>query len=141
MTIKIIKKNKDAVIPEYQTSKSACFDIHALLEETITIKHGEIKLIPTGLGVQSFYEDIQVLKLYIRSSLGMKGVSLANQVGIIDEDYDGEIMVMLKNESSYDFIVKNGDRISQGLIENVVRCNGIVVKEKVRNGGFGSTEG
>ena len=104
------------------------------------INPSETILIPTGYKV-SFSSDL-VLKLYIRSSIGVNGLNLANQVGIIDSDYRGEIFIALKNNSSIAQTINHGDRIAQVMLERIVKPEIIadVVDPTARNdGGFGST--
>jgi dUTP pyrophosphatase len=104
------------------------------------LQPNETILIPTGFKV-SFNPDL-VLKLYIRSSIGINGLSLANQVGIIDSDYRGEVFLAIKNNSEIAQTINHGDRIAQAMLECIVKPEIIddVVDETARNdGGFGST--
>jgi dUTP pyrophosphatase len=97
------------------------------------------------LGNSYFNENIQetlnrtpVLKLYIKSSVGMKGLILSNSCGIVDNDYPDEIKLLIRNLSNDDVVIKHGDRLAQGLIEYVIRPESMI-KDEVRVGGFGST--
>lgn len=99
-------------------------------------------LIPTG--VKAFMEHDEVLKLYLRSSLGKIGMHMPNSVGIIDADYynnennEGEIMFMVLNFSDEIIFLKKGDRIGQGVFQNYLKTYDDATKE-IRKGGLGST--
>lgn len=117
---------------------------HDVADESETsrlyINPSETILIPTGFKA-SLDSDL-VLKLYIRSSIGVNGLNLANQVGIIDSDYRGEILIALKNNSSIAQTINHGDRIAQVMLECIIKPEIIigVVDPTTRNeGGFGST--
>ena len=104
------------------------------------INPGEIILIPTGYKIS--FDDKLVLKLYIRSSISLVGLNLANQVGIIDSDYRGEVFLALKNNSDISQSIIHGDRIAQAMLECIIKTDIIadVVDSTARNdGGFGST--
>ncbi len=130
-----------AIIPKRATAQSSGYDF-ATVEE-VTIKPGETILVKTG--IKAYMLDDEVLKLYVRSSLGFKrNLRLANSVGIIDADYynnegnEGHIMVALHNfGKEYQVIVK-GERVAQGIFEKY-----LVVdhddQSATRTGGFGST--
>lgn len=104
------------------------------------INPNETILIPTGYKT-AFSSDC-VLKIYIRSSIGLNGLNLANQVGIIDSDYRGEIFIAIKNNSEISQTINHGDRIAQAMLECIVKPEIIAdaVDVTARNdGGFGST--
>lgn len=96
MTIKIISESGG--LPSYQTAGSAAVDLEAWLEEPVRIKPGETVKIPTGIYLDmSDHPDI-FGSLHVRSSIGIKlGLMLANGTGIIDNDYQGEVIVALHN--------------------------------------------
>lgn len=131
----------DAQLPKRATAKSAAYDF-ATLEE-VTIKPGQTVLIKTG--IKAYMQDDEVLKLFIRSSLGFKkNLMLANSVGIIDADYynnldnEGHIMIAIYNYGKeYQVLTKN-ERIAQGIFEKYLIADGDDVKT-IRGGGFGST--
>lgn len=111
VTVKIVNKS-ELPLPQYQTALSAGMDIHADVNETVTLNPLERKLIPTGLFVEipEGYE-IQVRP---RSGLALKhGITVLNSPGTIDADYRGEIKVLLVNLSDTPFEVQKGDRIAQ----------------------------
>jgi dUTP pyrophosphatase len=139
--VKRIEDNKNP-LPEYQTNGSAGFDLRANLNEPVVLKHGEIKLIPTGL-IFEIPEGYEV-EIRPRSGLAAKhGISLVNTPGTIDSDYRGEIKIILINHGMEDFIVNNGDRIAQGLFKSVERAQFTEIKELSETGrgagGFGHT--
>lgn len=137
------KIGKDIPLPFYATPGSAAMDLHACIDETVTIPAGERSMIPTGLAIALPSPDYVAL-VYARSGLGIKhGVAPANCVGVIDSDYRGEIIVGLQNSGQSDFTVRPGDRIAQLMIAPVVRANLQMVEELDETargaGGFGST--
>ncbi len=132
--------------PEYATEGSSGFDLRANLNESITIKSGEYKLINTGL----FFDIPTNMEITIRSRSGLAhkhGVCVLNGVGTIDSDYTGEIGVLLINHGKEDFIVNNGDRIAQAVLSsvfakglvNITECTEIIKKTNRGNNGYGST--
>lgn len=141
MKIKIINKSKHA-LPKYQTALSAGMDLYANIEESVTLKPLERKLISTGLLIelpQGFEAQIRP-----RSGLAIKnGITVLNTPGTIDADYRGEIGVILVNLSAEPFIINDGDRIAQMIIakhesavwEEVTELD----KTDRGTGGFGST--
>lgn len=141
MKIKIVNRSKHA-LPEYATPLSAGLDLRANLEEPVTLKSLERKLIPTGLFIElpEGYEA----QIRPRSGLAIKhGVSLVNTPGTIDADYRGEIGVIVINLSKDDFTIENGERICQMVIAKHERAEWIEVEslnETERGaGGFGHT--
>mgnify|MGYP001145070186 FL=1 len=137
------KIGKDIPLPFYATPGSAAMDLHACIDEAVSIPAGGRKVVPTGLAIALPSPDYVAL-VYARSGLGIKhGVAPANCVGVIDSDYRGEIMVGLQNSGESDFTVRPGDRIAQLMIAPVVRADLCVVEELDETdrgaGGFGST--
>ncbi|WP_068268736.1 dUTP diphosphatase [Caviibacter abscessus] len=140
MNIKIIREN--ATIPTYGTIHAAGADLYACLDEIVTIKSGETKMVYTGICME--IPEGLVGLVYARSGMAVKqGVAPANKVGVIDSDYRGEIMVALHNHSNVDVTVENGQRIAQIVFTPYVKENFNVVDElsdtKRGDGGFGST--
>ena len=141
MKIKIINRSKHA-LPKYQTALSAGMDLYANIEESVTLKPLERKLISTGLLIelpQGFEAQIRP-----RSGLAIKnGITVLNSPGTIDADYRGEIGVILVNLSAEAFTINNGDRIAQMVIakhEPAVWDEVAELSETDRGaGGFGST--
>ena len=147
LNIKIIiinpKIGTQIPLPEYKTSGSAGMDVRACLKETITLEPGNTEMIPLGFAMH--INDTNVAALIIpRSGLGSKhGIVLGNLVGLIDSDYQGELMVPAWNRSNEDFQILSGDRIAQMVITPVIQANFQVVGdfEETERGekGFGSS--
>ena len=143
--IKIInsKIGTEIPLPEYKTSGSAGMDVRACLENSITLKPGKTEMIPLGFAMH--IHDANVAALIIpRSGLGSKhGIVLGNLVGLIDSDYQGELMVPACNRSNEEFQILSGDRIAQMVIAPVIQANFQVVGdfEETERGekGFGSS--
>ena len=145
--LKIFKKSDRETIklPQYQTTGSSGLDLVANLEqdtEQIIIKPNKWEIIPTGIIVE--LPDGCEAQIRPRSGLAYKyGVTVLNSPGTIDNDYRGEIKIILINHGHEDFIVKNGDRIAQMIIskyEQVELEEIEFLTETSRNdGGFGST--
>ncbi len=140
MKIRIKKLHPDAMIPAYQTSQAAGFDLHALDDAVLHV--GERKLIGTGLAMamDAGYE----LQIRPRSGLALKhGISVLNTPGTVDSDYRGEIKVLLINMGEEPFVIKAGERIAQGVIKEVIQgvfeCVEELDQTERGTGGFGST--
>ena len=130
-------------LPEYETSGSAGLDLRACIANKITLKAGVSQLIPIGFAM--YLEDKELAAMVIpRSGLGSKhGIVLGNLVGLIDSDYQGELMVPAWNRSSVDFEINPGDRIAQMILTPVLKMNleeTDDLPDTLRGkGGFGST--
>ena len=129
--------------PFYATPGSAAMDLHACVDEAVTIPAGGRAVIPTGLAIALPSADYVAL-VFARSGLGIKhGVAPANCVGVIDSDYRGEVMVGLQNSGKEDYTISPGDRIAQLMITPVVQAQVRLVAELDETergaGGFGST--
>ena len=141
MNIKVINKSRHP-LPKYQTELSAGMDLYANIDESLTLKPFERKLIPTGLFLElpaGFEAQVRP-----RSGLAVKnGITVLNAPGTIDADYRGEIGVILINLSSENFIISDGDRIAQMVIarhETITWQETAELIETSRGeGGFGST--
>jgi dUTP pyrophosphatase len=129
-------------LPSYATEESAGMDLRAFVSEPITLKPLERKLISTGIRIklpQGYEAQIRP-----RSGLALKkGISICNAIGTIDSDYTGIVGVILINLGNKDFIVNNGDRIAQMIINKYEQIEWKTVdklEETERgNGGFGHT--
>ena len=129
--------------PEYATEGSAGLDLRAALKEAKTILPGETFLIPTGLSVHIADPELAAMILP-RSGLGHKhGIVLGNLVGLIDSDYQGELMVSCWNRGQTPFTIEVGERIAQMVLVPVVQADFEIVTEFDASdrgeGGFGST--
>ncbi len=132
-----------ANLPAYATAGSAGLDLRACVDAPITLKPGDTALIPTGLAIH--LDDPGLAAVIIpRSGLGHKhGIVLGNLVGLIDSDYQGQLMVSCWNRGREAFEVKPLERIAQLVIVPVVQVELNIVAsfdESARGaGGFGST--
>lgn len=120
MKIKVINKSNHR-LPEYATPGSAGFDFKANIDEPWVIHPMERLLVPTGL----YFELPEGYELQIRprSGLALKyGIGLGNMVATIDQDYKGEVKIILINLGSDNYVISPGDRIAQGIISPVVHA-------------------
>lgn len=134
---------KEFPLPAYATGGSAGLDLRACLDAPLTLSAGKAELIPTGLAIHLDDPGLAAMILP-RSGLGHKhGVVLGNLVGLIDSDYQGQLMVSCWNRGGADFVVQPGERIAQMVIVPVVQVRLEVVDDfaaSVRGaGGFGHT--
>lgn len=132
---------KDFPLPSYATEGSAGLDLRAMLKEDRVLASGETVLIPTGLSIYVANPEMAALILP-RSGLGHKhGIVLGNLVGLIDSDYQGELMVSCWNRGSDEFTIKVGERIAQLVLVPVIQAEFEFVDEFVvterGSGGFG----
>jgi len=140
INIECLAHFKGLTLPEYQTVHAAGVDLQSA--ETLILKKGERRLIPTGIKVSipEGYEG----QIRPRSGLTLKsGIMVPNSPGTIDADYRGEIKIIMWNLGENDFEIAKGDRIAQLVISPVVKARFKCVtklKETKRNeGGFGHT--
>ena len=130
-------------MPSYATDGSAGMDLRACITEALELAPGQVELIPTGLAI--YIEDPSLAGMLIpRSGLGHKhAIVLGNLVGLIDADYQGEVMISCWNRGDTTFTMEPGERIAQLVIVPVVQAQFELVSEfsdSVRgDGGFGST--
>lgn len=129
--------------PEYATDGSAGLDLRACLDGPLTLAPGDTHLVPTGLSIHIADPSLAAMILP-RSGLGHKhGIVLGNLVGLIDSDYQGELMVSCWNRGQTAFTLNIGERLAQLVLVPVVQAEFEVVSEfnaSVRgDGGFGST--
>jgi len=142
MTVKILKLKPDAKIPVYSSQHAAGADLYSLLPTEVTIQPNKTVLIPTGISMEiaTGYAGF----IYARSGLATKkGLVLANQVGIIDSDYRGEIMISIYNRSGDEQTISNHERIAQIVIAPYIQAEfveSLDLSDTERGeGGFGST--
>lgn len=134
---------KDFPLPTYATEGSAGLDLRACLPEDLLLIPGHTALIPTGMAIH--LEDRNYAAMVLpRSGLGHKhGIVLGNLVGLIDSDYQGELMVSCWNRGHDAFTVQPGERIAQLVIVPVVHADFEVVTEFAGSArgsrGFGHT--
>jgi dUTP pyrophosphatase len=142
--VEVLPHAEGLALPSYATAGAAGMDLLAAVVAPVTIAPGARVLIPTGLrmAIPPGHE----LQVRPRSGLALKnGITLANTPGTIDEDYRGELGVILINLSDVAFVVERGSRIAQAVLAPVTRGRWAVVErldETGRgSGGFGSTGG
>ena len=141
--VKIIDPRLAGNLPEYATAGSAGLDLRACLQEPLTLQPNAWQLVPTGIAI--FLQDAAYAALILpRSGLGHKhGIVLGNLVGLIDSDYQGQLMVSAWNRSDLAFTIEPLERIAQLVIVPVVQVQFNVVHEfpasQRAEGGYGST--
>lgn len=133
----------DIPIPEYSTAGSAGLDLRACIDEVLILHPGDTSLIPTGIAI---YIENPGLAGFIlpRSGLGHRhGIVLGNLVGLIDSDYQGELMISCWNRGRDSFSIERGDRIAQLVLVPVVQARFNIVSDFVESkrgtDGFGSS--
>lgn len=134
---------RDLPLPAYATPGSAGLDLRALLDAPQTLAPGATTLLRTGLAIHIADPGLAAVILP-RSGLGHKhGIVLGNLVGLIDSDYQGELMVSCWNRGASAFVIEPGERIAQLVIVPVVRAAFELVSEfgssERGTGGFGHT--
>jgi dUTP pyrophosphatase len=146
--IKILDKccinNKFFFLPKYSTTGSAGLDLRAAIKKKINIKKNDSYLIPTGISL--YIKDSSLAAILLpRSGLGHKhGIILGNSIGLIDSDYQGEIMISLWNRSNKKYLLYPGSRIAQVVFLKIEKIDFNIVqnfskKSKRGKGGFGHT--
>jgi dUTP pyrophosphatase len=143
LQVKILDERMRNNLPQYATSGSAGLDLRACLDEAIIIEPGQTVLVPTGLSI--FLDDPGYAALILpRSGLGHKhGIVLGNLVGLIDSDYQGQLMVSTWNRGQTAFKLEPMERLAQLVIVPVAQVEWAEVTEFSTSdrgaGGFGST--
>ena len=132
---------KDFPLPAYATTGSAGLDLRACLDAPRVLEPGQAELIPTGLAIHLDDPGLAAVILP-RSGLGHKhGIVLGNLVGLIDSDYQGQLMVSCWNRGREAFTINPGERIAQMVIVPVVQVEFDVVEDFAESargaGGFG----
>ena len=140
MEMKIISRS--GRVPAYETKGAAGFDIAAYLEEPVTLEPGMRMLVPTGL----FFEVPEGYEAQVRARSGLAvkyGIGLVNGIGTVDADYRGEVKVPLINWGSEPFVIRNGERIAQVVINRIEQVELVPAEELSETergaGGFGHT--
>jgi dUTP pyrophosphatase len=141
--IKILDSRLNDQMPAYATTGSAGLDLRACLAEPLTLAPNAWQLVPTGMAI--YLQDPAFAALILpRSGLGHKhGIVLGNLVGLIDSDYQGQLMVSAWNRSDVAFTIEPMERIAQLVIVPVVQAQFNIVTDFVASqrgeGGYGST--
>jgi len=141
--LKILDPRVRQQLPHYATPGSAGLDLRACLDAAVSLNPGETQLIPTGLAIH-LADPGYAAMILPRSGLGHKhGVVLGNLVGLIDSDYQGQLMVSVWNRGKEPFTIQPFERIAQMVIVPVVQASFNLVDDFDSShrgeGGFGST--
>ncbi len=143
LEVKVLNEKIRGQLPHYATPGSAGLDLRACIDQAITVNPGETHLIPTGMAIHLGDPGYAALILP-RSGLGHKhGIVLGNLVGLIDSDYQGELMVSCWNRGQTAFVLQPMERLAQLVVVPVIQVDMQVVEEFAQSrrgeGGFGST--
>ena len=143
VAVKILDERMREQMPVYATPGSAGLDLRACIAEPITIEPGSTHLIPTGLAIH-IADPGYAAMILPRSGMGHKhGIVLGNLVGLIDSDYQGQLMVSTWNRGNTAFVLNPMERLAQLVIVPVMQVGFDVVEEFDSSergvGGFGST--
>ncbi|ROH87164.1 dUTP diphosphatase [Pseudomethylobacillus aquaticus] len=141
--LKILDPRLHGALPAYATPGSAGLDLRACIEHTQTLHPGETTLIPTGIAIH-LADPGYAAMILPRSGLGHKhGIVLGNLVGLIDSDYQGQLLISCWNRGKESFLLNPMERIAQLVIVPVIQASFSVVDEFAASergeGGFGST--
>ncbi len=145
LKIKILNHKLGTVLPlpSYATIGSAGMDLRACLEQPLLLNPGDVQLIPTGLAV--YIADPGYAGIILpRSGLGHKhGIVLGNLIGLIDSDYQGELLISCWNRGKSSFTIEIGERIAQFVLVKVAQAKVDIVDDFTTSerafGGFGHT--
>jgi dUTP pyrophosphatase len=141
--VKILDPRMQDQLPQYATAGSAGLDLRACIDAPLTLEPGQTVLVPTGLAIH-IGDPGYAAMILPRSGLGHKnGIVLGNLVGLIDSDYQGQLMVSTWNRSAVAFTLQPMDRLAQLVIVPVLQVGFNIVEEFASSdrgaGGFGST--
>src|SRR5712691_6438430 len=143
LDVKILDPRLRGGLPRYSTAGAAGLDLRACIDAPLTLAPGTSELVPSGIAIHLADPGIAAVVLP-RSGLGHKhGIVLGNLVGLIDSDYQGQVMVSVWNRSGTAFTINPMDRIAQLVVIPVVQVKLNVVEDFASSergaGGFGST--
>jgi dUTP pyrophosphatase len=144
LDVKLMDKRLREMLPNYATAGSAGLDLRACLDQALTLQANAWQLVPTGIAIHLKDPNYEALILP-RSGLGHKhGIVLGNLVGLIDSDYQGQLMVSAWNRSDVAFTIEPMERIAQLVIVPVVQAQFNLVDDfdvstERGAGGYGST--
>ena len=141
--LKILDERLRAHLPAYATPGSAGMDLRACIDTPVTLAPGQVELVPTGIAIHVADPGLAAIILP-RSGLGHKhGIVLGNLVGLIDSDYQGQLMVSCWNRGQVPYSLQPLERLAQLVIVPVVRAEFEIVDDFAASersaGGFGST--
>jgi len=143
LDVKILDPRLRDAMPQYATAGAAGLDLRACIDAPLTLAPGASELVPSGIAIHLADPGLAAIVLP-RSGLGHKhGIVLGNLVGLIDSDYQGQVMVSVWNRSGQAFTIQPMDRIAQLAVVPVVQVKLNVVADFAASergaGGFGST--
>jgi dUTP pyrophosphatase len=143
LDVRILDPRLRDALPQYSTAGAAGLDLRACIDSPIALAPGAAELVPSGIAIHLSDPELAAVVLP-RSGLGHKhGIVLGNLVGLIDSDYQGQVMVSVWNRSKEAFTINPMDRIAQLVVVPVVQVKLNVVEEFSASergaGGFGST--
>ena len=143
LDVKILDPRIRELLPQYATAGAAGLDLRACLDAPLTLEPGDSQLVPSGIAIHVGDPGFAAIILP-RSGLGARhGIVLGNLLGLIDSDYQGQVMVSLWNRSRAAFTIQPLDRIAQLVVVPVQQVQFNVVEEFASSsrgaGGFGST--
>jgi dUTP pyrophosphatase len=143
LDVKVLDPRLRGSLPQYSTAGAAGLDLRACTDKAVTLAPGATELIPSGIAIHLGDPGLAAIVLP-RSGLGHKhGIVLGNLVGLIDSDYQGQIMVSVWNRGQAAFTIQPMERIAQLVVVPVVQVKLNVVEEFAASqrgaGGFGST--
>ena len=143
LDVRILDPRLRDTIPNYATAGAAGLDLRACIDVPLTLAAGAAELVPSGMAIHLSDPGLAAV-LLPRSGLGHKhGIVLGNLVGLIDSDYQGQVMVSVWNRSGKAFTIQPMDRIAQLVVVPVVQVKLNLVEEFTNSargtGGFGST--
>ena len=141
--VKILDSRLSGNLPSYATNGAAGLDLRACIDEPLELRPGKTELVPSGLAIHLSDPNLAAMVLP-RSGLGHKhGIVLGNLVGLIDSDYQGQILVSVWNRGNASFVLQPMERIAQLVIVPVLQVRFNPVAEFSQSergaGGFGST--
>jgi dUTP pyrophosphatase len=143
LEVRILDERIRGMLPQYATAGAAGLDLRACVDAPLTLRPGDSQLVPSGLAIHLGDPGFAAVVLP-RSGLGAKhGIVLGNLVGLIDSDYQGQVLVSVWNRGNAAFTIQPLDRIAQLIVVPVVQVELEVVEEFAASargaGGFGST--
>ena len=143
LDVKVLDSRLRDSMPQYATAGAAGLDLRACVEQPLTLAPGAAELVPSGIAIHLADPGLAAVVLP-RSGLGHKhGIVLGNLVGLIDSDYQGQVMVSVWNRGKVAFTIQPMERIAQLVVVPVVQVKLNVVEEFTQSGrgagGFGST--
>jgi dUTP diphosphatase len=143
LEVKILDERIRAMLPHYASAGAAGLDLRACIEAPLTLQAGDSQLVPSGIAIHLGDPGYAAIVLP-RSGLGSKhGIVLGNLVGLIDSDYQGQVLVSVWNRGKAAFTIQPLDRIAQLMVVPVAQVELEVVEEFAESrrgaGGFGST--